>query len=96
MKKMEALSYLGDDAGVREVFETGTAGRRARSAAVNPHLFHVAAVAEAAFRRCQTGKQHWEQALKLAPGLDVVSENLADARLPIGERHGPWAFELRR
>ena len=96
MKKMEALSYLGDDAGVRAVFEQARQAGELEQPRVDPHLFHLAAVAEARSGDVKQAKQHWEQALKLVPGLDVASENLTDARLPIGERHGPWAFELRQ
>jgi len=96
MKKMEGLSYLGDDASVQDIFQQARQAGELDQPQVNPHLFHFAAVAEARLGDLKQAKQHWEQALKLAPGLEVASENLTDARLPIGERHGPWAFELRQ
>src|SRR5207245_5496348 len=29
---------------------------------------------------------------KLSPGMKLAQDNLADLRLPVGERHAPWAF----
>jgi tetratricopeptide (TPR) repeat protein len=96
LKKMEALSYLSDDAGVRDLFEQAQRAGEIDQPHTNPYLFHFAAVAEARLGNPKQAKQYWEQALKIAPGLDVANENLTDARLPVGERHGPWAFELRQ
>jgi tetratricopeptide (TPR) repeat protein len=96
LKKMEGLSYLDDDAGVRDLFEQVQQTGELDQQHTSPYLLHLAAAAEARLGDVKQAKQHWEQALKIAPGLDAARENLTDARLPIGERHGPWAFELRQ
>ena len=53
---MEGLSYLGDDAGVRDIFEQARQAGELDQPQVDPHLFHFAAVAEARLGDRQTGE----------------------------------------
>lgn len=92
-KVAEALSYLGDDAGVLEALRSGEReAEQLRSAGAV--LFHLAAAAELRQGREAEAKRHWKRALKLNPGLDVASENLADLDKPAEARHAPWPFAL--
>lgn len=88
-KKAEALSFLGDDEGVLEIFEQ--AGDMEESF-LPPILFHLAGVAAQRLGRAKDARRFWKKALKLNPGLSIAEENLADLRRPVGERHGPWPF----
>jgi tetratricopeptide (TPR) repeat protein len=92
VKKAEALSYLGDDAGVldalREAQEAEAEGR------LNALLWHLAAVALMRQGREDEAKQYWQRALEAAPGFEPAQANLSDLGRPVGERHAPWPFHL--
>ena len=92
-KIAEALSYLGDDAGVLEAWQRAEeTGRLEQS---DPAFFHLAAVASLRLGREDDARRHWEQALERGPGLAQARENLADLDLPPEKRNGPWAFHLQ-
>ncbi len=92
-KKVEALSYLGDDAGVLEMFEQAKAADELTIASATFH--HLVAVAMERSGQVKQAKQQWQKALKRSPGFSLAQANLADHQLPTGQRHGPWAFDLR-
>lgn len=94
IKQAETFSFMGDDEAVLAAFrkaeQAGTIQR-----VPNPALiYHLAAVASLRLGRESDARQHWKEALSLAPGLDLARENLADLNKPVGERHGPWAYDL--
>ncbi|MBI3977555.1 MAG: tetratricopeptide repeat protein [Chloroflexi bacterium] len=92
LKKAEALSYLGDDEGVQQVFQQTEGAGALRPPLANPLLYHLAAVASLRLGRGDEARRRWQEALRLAPGLTVAQENLADLHEPVGKRHAPWAF----
>lgn len=94
VKKAEALSYLGDDQGVLDAFAGAEEAGHLKPSLGDPLLYHLAAVAAMRLGREDDARRHWRQASKLAPGLDLVRDNLADLRRPVGERHAPWAFSF--
>ena len=91
LKKMEALSYLGDDAGVLALFE---AAQHDVDIADHAMIYHLAAVAALRLGFEDVARRHWQQAVKLEPGLQLAQDNLADLRRPIDQRNGPWAFDM--
>lgn len=92
LKQAEAFSYLGED----EAVLTALAGaRRAGALAQSGLLYHLAAVAALRLGDTATARRHWRKALKLEPHLIQAQDNLDELRKPVGERHGPWAFELQ-
>ena len=90
-KIAEALSYLGDDQGVLEVFKAAKSDEDLSDPS-DALLYHLAAVAELRQGDEAAARAHWKQALKLNPGLEVARANVDDLRNPIGERHAPWPF----
>lgn len=94
IKKAEGLSYLGDDAGVLEVFAEAEAAGMLRKPFADPFLYHLAGVAAARLGREREARRYWHQALKLQPNFSRAADNLTDLRKPVGQRHGPWAFNL--
>jgi tetratricopeptide (TPR) repeat protein len=90
-KQAEALSYLGDDAGVLAVFAQAKKGRKLDD--LHPLLHHLAAVAQARQGDEAAAKRLWTRAKKLLP-LDVIEENLENLRQPASQRHAPWPFNL--
>lgn len=93
-KKAEGLSYLGDDAGVEEVFAQARAAGMLEKPFADPFLFHLAAVAAARRGDEREARRRWQQTLQLSPGFQLAQENLADLARPVGERHGAWPFSL--
>jgi len=93
-KKAEALSYLGDDQGVLDAFAGAERAGHLEPPFGDPVLYHLAAVAAMRLGREDEARRHWRQARKLAPWLELVPDNLADLRKPVGERHAPWAFNF--
>lgn len=91
LKKMEGLSYLGDDAGVLALFE---AAQHDADIADNPMIYHLAAVAAWRLDFVDDARRHWQHAVKLEPGFQMAQDNLSDLRKPIGQRNGPWAFGM--
>ena len=54
----------------------------------------VAAVAHSRQGRADRARRLWRDALAISPTMDLANENLADAKKPVAERHGPWAYTL--
>ncbi len=94
LKVAEALSYLGDDAGVLEAFEREQQENRSRPRASRARIRHLAAVA--ALRRGESNRALglWEEALDLMPGLEPARRNFEALDLPVALRPVPWPFEL--
>ncbi|MBI3973512.1 MAG: tetratricopeptide repeat protein [Chloroflexi bacterium] len=94
-KKAEALSFLGEDQGVRDAFDGAKrAGLLTRSLA-GPLLLHLAAVVTMRQGREREARRLWQQALEIEPGFDFARDNLADLHKPPGERHAPWPYPLQ-
>ena len=92
LKKMEALSYLGDDEGVLQVLEHAQSGVKIKLE--DATALHLAAVASLRLGREAEAKKMWKRALKMQPGHSLASESLQDLKQPVGQRHAPWPFPL--
>lgn len=92
-KKVEALSYLGDDAGILETFEQAKAADDLKIA--SPLFHHLVAVAMERSGQSKQARQQWQRALERSPGFRLAQDNLSDLKLPTGQRHGPWAFSFQ-
>jgi tetratricopeptide (TPR) repeat protein len=89
-KKAEGLSYLGDDAGVIQLFEQATSEE---IAIANPLFHHFVAVALARTGQVEAAREQWYAASELQENMAIIEENLADLDRPIGSRNGAWAFQ---
>ncbi|MBI3462163.1 MAG: tetratricopeptide repeat protein [Planctomycetes bacterium] len=94
VKQAEALSLLGDDEGVCQVFQRHSEAAHELLPKDNALLHHLAAVASARLGRGTDAVRLWNESLRLQPHFALAQENLADHRRPVGKRHGPWAFEI--
>jgi tetratricopeptide (TPR) repeat protein len=94
LKKIEAFSFLGDDAAVLDIFAQAEQADEVHQPGGKPYIYHLVAAAELRLGHESAARQHWRQALEASPGLKAAKENLDDLRRPIGARHGPWAYEL--
>jgi tetratricopeptide (TPR) repeat protein len=94
LKKIEALSFLGDDRGVLEVFDQAQKSEHREMLKRDPMVFHLAAVAEMRLGKEERARALWRQALEFAPGFELALDNLDDLKKPEPERHAPWPFPL--
>ncbi|MGH9770028.1 MAG: tetratricopeptide repeat protein [Blastocatellia bacterium] len=101
IKKAEALSFLGDDAGVLDILpEVEEEERRFTLPSAAALVFHFAAVATLRLKLFEKAaekeaKRLWEHAEELWAELELAVDNLEDLQNPIDERHGPWPFHLQ-
>jgi tetratricopeptide (TPR) repeat protein len=93
-KKVEGLSYLGDDAGILEVFEQAQGSNDLKLGLTSAMFHHLVAVALTRSGQLKQAREEWQQALQRTPGYPLAQENLHDLKLPVGQRHAPWSFHL--
>jgi tetratricopeptide (TPR) repeat protein len=81
IKRVEALSFLGDDRAVQQA---------CAAEPLDGQLFHHAAVAALRLGDEAKARRLWGEWLKRPGPHDVVNENLQDLARPSAERNGPW------
>ncbi|MGH9751708.1 MAG: tetratricopeptide repeat protein [Blastocatellia bacterium] len=91
-KKIEALSYLGDDDGVVAVFNQARESAHRDALKHTPEVFHLTAVAEMRLGNEEGARKLWRQTLEISPGSELAQANLEDLNKPVAERHAPWPF----
>ena len=92
LKKIEALSYLGDDESVVAVFNQAQESPHRDVIKYTPEIFHLAAVAEMRLGGEESARELWRQTLEISPGHKLAMANLEDLNKPAAERHAPWPF----
>lgn len=95
VKQAEALAWLGDDAGVLEVFERGRKLAQGQSPQDDALLFHLAAVAAYRLDQKAEANRHWQAALRAVPRFELAQSNLDDLAKPVAERNAPWYYPLQ-
>jgi tetratricopeptide (TPR) repeat protein len=95
MKKAEALSYLAMDAEMLALFEGARLAEGSEQGLHDGVLWHLAAVAALKLRRENDARTWWQEASKRERGLTLATDNLNDLKKPVGQRNGPWAYDLR-
>ena len=96
VKIAEALSYLGDDAGVLDTLQRAEKTKTRDAKATMAALYHLAAVAALRLGREAEARKYWQWAVRDAPWLDIAQANLDDLDMPVGERHAPWPFVIEQ
>ena len=91
-KIIETLSFLGDDKGVLAVYESALQGEDDALESPMPH--HQAGAAALRLGQEEEAHRYWKEALKHDAHFSLTRENLADLKLPVGERNAPWAFSF--
>jgi Flp pilus assembly protein TadD len=92
LKKIEALSYVGDDEGVVAVFSQARGSAHRDALKHTPEVFHLTAVAEMRLGNEESARELWRQTLEISPGHELARANLEDLNKPVAERHAPWPF----
>jgi Flp pilus assembly protein TadD len=92
-KKVEALSYLRDDAAIVTLFEQAQAtGVMEGKAQFSGMFFHLLGVALARMGCRDEAITQWERALDDYGPHALAQQNLTDCRHLVGLRHGAWPF----
>lgn len=95
VKQAEALSFIGDDAGVLAAFErVQKLKERDDDRGASALLHHLAAAASLRQGRTLAARRRWQKAIELNADLELAVANLADLERPADERHGPWAYSI--
>jgi predicted Zn-dependent protease len=94
LKVAEALSCLGDDAGVLEATAAAQRSGNSWDSEGAAFLEHLAGVAAYRQGREADARRHWKQALRHQPDDPLAQANLDDLRQPAGQRHAAWPFDL--
>ena len=93
-KKVEALSFLGDDDGILQIYQQAKAAGALKPPETDALFLHLVAVASWRLGKEKDARRLWKEALKLEPGFSLAQEQLDDLEKPPNQRHGPWAFPL--
>ncbi len=94
LKKVEALTYLGDDQGVLAIFRQAEQSGYLEPPLGSPYLYHLTAVAVMRLGDEAQARRYWQQTLKIDPHFSLAQANLADLDQPVYQRHAPWPFEM--
>jgi tetratricopeptide (TPR) repeat protein len=86
LKQAEALSYLGDDAGILAAYHRV----QEQKDFLSPILLHLAAAAHYRSGEIEMAWDLWEEALERQRGFELARQNLADRAVSPGERNAPW------
>ncbi len=57
---------------------------------------HLAAVSYARLGNQKEALRLWKEARRHAPSLDIIRQNMTDAKRPVGERNGAWPFAINQ
>lgn len=94
LKIAEALSYLGDYAGVLDAFKQAQEKEKTDEPYASALLLHLVGAAALRLNQPDKAKRYWKQALAVQPNFGLAQANLADLNAPVEERHGAWVFSL--
>src|SRR5690606_33557525 len=86
-------AMLGDWNGVLKAFEAGQKAWK-QSGGAPAISEHLAGVAYANLGDLEAAQRHWRSAAEGPGAIGRAQANLADSKLPVGQRHGPWGFPV--
>ncbi len=92
-KKIEGLSYVGDDAAIVALWET-LKDQELEKSSITSITLHLVAVALARQGEIAQARPIWQRALSLAPRLAVAQANLNNCNKPLAQRHRAWPFSM--
>jgi len=94
IKRVEALAWLGDDAGVMAMLEPALRMTGGSGADDDALLHHLTAVAAFRLGREDDACNHWQAALSAVPEFEFARANLEDLKKPARDRNLPWLFSI--
>lgn len=92
-KKIEGLSYVGDDAAIVALWET-LKDQESEKSSISSMALHLVAVALARQGKIEQARPIWQRALSLDPELAVAQANLHNCDKPLRQRHLAWPFSM--
>lgn len=93
--KIEAFAWADDLNRILETYRSAIEDMGDEWSLEDPNCVkatHYVAVAHARLGNVETAIELWEAIVKNPLAEDLVAENLADVKKPVGERNGPWFF----
>ncbi len=90
-KKIEALSFIGDDDGVLSLLEQA---RKTGEMDDDAMMWHQCAIAYYRKSDIPQARRHWNKCLKIDPTFSLARANLDELAKPLYERVCPQAFQL--
>jgi tetratricopeptide (TPR) repeat protein len=94
VKKVEALAFMDRHKEILDIAEQAEAAGYFKQSYVNPLVYHLKGFAAARMGNLRLAERSWQAALKIQPNYSLAAENLADLKMPVGERSGAWPFPL--
>jgi len=92
IKKAEALSFIGDDAGVLALIAQAKNARELDQ--WNEMVWHWCAAAEYRKGNISKARSYWKKCTELAPYFELARTNLDELKKPEHERISPQVFSL--
>jgi len=92
LKKVKALSFIGDDDSVIELLEQAKLDRNIKL--IDGTFWHWSAVAEYRRGHILKARTYWKKCLNVTPGFSLASENLNELKKPLFDQTCPQAFSL--
>jgi tetratricopeptide (TPR) repeat protein len=92
-KKIEGLSYVGDDVAIITLWETLT-DQESEKSTITSIALHLVAVALARQGEIEQARPIWQRALSREPGLAIAQANLHNCDKPLAQRHRAWPFSV--
>lgn len=92
-KRAEALSFLGDDARILQLYEQAQQTSDWDESIESPMFLHLVAVAMARSGQPHLARQKWQGILERSQ-FSLAADNLNDLNQPLGQRQGAWPFEF--
>ena len=94
VKKVEALSFIGDDDGVLVLLDQAKNARETDQ--LNEMIWHWCAVAEYRKGNMPKARSYWKKCTELAPYFELGEKNLGELKKPLHERICPQSFSLEQ
>jgi tetratricopeptide (TPR) repeat protein len=92
-KKIEGLSYVGDDAAIVTLWEE-LADQASEQSTLTSLGLHLIAVALTRQGKIDQAHPIWQRALAIEPGLAIAQANVNNCLKPVGQRHQAWPFSV--
>jgi tetratricopeptide (TPR) repeat protein len=92
-KKVEGLSYIGDDAAIVTLWEE-LADQSSEQSTLTSLGLHLIAVAMTREGKIDQARPIWQRALAIEPGLAIAQANLNNCLKPLPQRHRAWPFSV--
>jgi tetratricopeptide (TPR) repeat protein len=93
-KIAEALAFLGDDAGILELYERARRAGELEPPHTDALFYHLVAAASLRQGKVKQAKKFWQKAIEVNPYFEWSILNMEDLEKPVKERSGVWFIPI--